>query len=216
MSRFLDFLKLMCQPHLLLALLCVSIVVLRMFYPELRFDSLSRDLLLISLAALLLPEFVKILGRLRKFKWGENELELDEAIDELNRRTKEAEERADLESESFTVDEDFHPDVQRYLSDPKGGLIAVAADIEARVNELVRETRLNGLRRYISPMRGIELLAKRGAVVADLPALMRDFWALRNQAVHDNRLSFSKNEIYRLVELGVRILELLSLTKNRG
>jgi hypothetical protein len=45
---------------------------------------------------------------------------------------------------------------------------------------------------------------------------MRDFWAVRNLAFHGKDMKLSEQDVYRLVDLGVRILDLLSIKKTNG
>lgn len=199
-----------------LAIFCLAVVLARFVWPSLKYDSDSRDLLLITLASVLVPDIARLVARVRKLKIGDNEIELDEALDELARKTEKAEEELDvtpnLEREAAAPP----PDVQKYLRDPKGGLIAVAVDIEERINQLVKSHQLQGLRRYVSPMHGAELLAMHGHVVKEVPVLMRDFWAVRNLAFHGKDMKLSEQDVYRLVDLGVRILDLLSIKKTNG
>jgi hypothetical protein len=193
----------------------LGIVTARFIYPSLTYDADSRDLILIALACVLVPDIARLVARVRRLKVGDNEIELDEALDELTRKTEKAEEELE---ESVDIERELAPppDVQRYVRDPRGGLIAIAVDIEERINQLIAQHQLQGLRRYVSPVRGAELLATRGYAVKELPVLMRDFWVVRNMVVHSKDVSLTEKDIYRLVDLGLRILELLSVKKSNG
>jgi hypothetical protein len=199
-----------------IALFCISVVVIRFFVPSLKYDADSRDLILIAIVCVLVPDVVSLIARVRKLKFGEHEVELSEALDDLASKTEAAEERIDTESISSFIKVEVAPgDIERYLRDPRGGLIAVAADIEARATELLRHTATSPASKgYASPVRAVESLARQGVVSAELPALMRAFWSVRNQAIHSPDSSLSQHDIYRLVDLGVRILDLLSFTRD--
>ena len=63
-------------------------------------------------------------------------------------------------------------------------------------------------------MHGVKLLAKNGIVVPELPILMRDFWDVRNRAFHSSDQQLTEKDVLRLVDLGVRILDLLAITRD--
>lgn len=177
-----------------------------------KYDSESRNLLLIAMVCIILPDIARLIARIRKLKVGDNEVELGEALDDLAEKTERAEEELSEPGASDYV-RGAGPNIQKYLGDPRGGLIAVAVDIEERVQELIRVHSLYIGKRYLSPLHGAELLSSKGIVVKDLPMLMRDFWAVRNRAFHSSDIKLTEQDVYRLVDLGVRILELLSVTK---
>jgi len=199
-----------------IASICIAIVGARMINPSIAYDAESRNLILIAMACILVPDLARLMARIKKLKLGNNEIELGEALDDLAKKTEKAEEhlyedKATPFMRNITV---ISPNVNRYLKDPRGGLISVAVDIEERVKDLVRTHNLDTDRRYISPMHGVDILSKKGIVVSDLPMLMRDFWIVRNRAFHSSDIKLAEQDIYRLVDLGVRILDLLSVTKD--
>jgi hypothetical protein len=158
------------------------------------------------MACIVLPDIARLIARIRKLKLGDNEVELGEALDNLAERTEKAEEEFS-EPGSVAYVRSPAPNIEKYLRDPRGGLIAVAVDIEERVQELLRMHNEDTGKRYLSPMHSA------GIVVRDLPTLMRDFWSVRNRAFHSSTVKLTQRDVYRLVDLGVRILELLSVTK---
>lgn len=199
--------------------LCLLIVLTRFVHPELKYDSDSRDLILIAVICILVPDIVRLIARIRKLKIGENEVELGEALDDLANKTQAAEDHVDSDpAENYTRSgPSVSANVERYLRDPRGGLIAVAVDIEERVSSLLMQRNISAtMRAYASPMHGVELLAKHGVVVPELPMLMRDFWHVRNRAFHRSDLQLTERDILRLVDLGVRILDLLAITRDDG
>ena len=44
----------------------------------------------------------------------------------------------------------------------------------------------------------------------DILASFKDFWLIRNQVVHGTHFELSERQLYELVEIGVRILKLLT------
>ena len=203
------------KPQHAIATFCLLIVLGRFANPELRYDSDSRDLILIAVVCILVPDLVRLIARIRKLKIGDSELELGEALDNLANRTQAAENQIDADpTDKFRRSgPSVTAKLERYLLDPRGGLVAVAVDIEERVNELLSQRNLpSGKRAYASPVHGIDVLAKEGVIVPELPLLMRDFWNVRNRAFHRSDIHLSDSDVLRLVDLGARILDLLALT----
>ncbi len=203
------------KPQHAIATFCLLIVLGRFIYPSLKYDTDSRDLILIAVVCILVPDLVRLITRIKKLKIGDNEVELGEALDDLANKTQAAEDQVDADpTDKFTRSgPSVTPNVERYLRDPRGGLIAVAVDIEERVNDLLKQRNYaSGKRAYASPIHGIELLANQGVVVPELPSLMRDFWQVRNRAFHRSDIRLTEGDVLRLVDLGVRILDLLAIT----
>lgn len=206
------------RPQYWIAAICILIVVLRMLIPSLIYDAESRNLLLIAMICVLIPDLARLVARVKKLKIGDNEIELGEALDDLAQKTQKAEEHLSEPSQHpyARMAEAVAPNIEKYLKDPRGGLIAVAVDIEERVQHLVKEHNIDGDKRYLSPMQGAEMLSRKGIVVRDLPMLMKDFWVVRNRAFHSSEVRLTEKDVYRLVDLGVRILDLLSITRAEG
>jgi len=182
-------------------------------WPGLKFDNLSLDLILIAMLCILVPNLAALIARIKKFKFGDKEIELNEALDKITRQTENIEDEiASSPGTQFQRTEGPPSHIERYVSDPRGGLIAISADIEKKVLQLLRGQKLDETKRYVTPTKGIEILAQYGRVVQDLPILMRDFWRVRNEAVHGSGDPMTEKEVYRLIDLGVRIMDLLSAT----
>jgi hypothetical protein len=200
------------KPQTAIGGLCVLLILLRFFIPDLKFDNLSLDLLLIAVACILVPDIAALIGRLKKIKVGDKEIELHEAINKIADETERVEE--EVADSPYTADQSrvFERQIDKYVRDPRGGLIAVAADIEKRVIGLLRQRNLAQAGKFITPPRGIELLAQHGAVAPNLPALARNFWNVRNAVVHGVSSHVTDADVFRMVDVGVRILDLLSAT----
>lgn len=200
-----------------IATICMLIVFVRFIYPGLMFDIHSVYLILIAMLCILVPDLAKLITRIRRIKIGDKEIDLGEEID----RVAEKAERLEIEvsspnnQEFERSEQEPPPHLERYLRDPRGGLIAIAVDIEERVQKLVQMQNPAESRRYISPVRGVEYLASQGLVSEELPTLMRDFWTVRNRAVHTSQIQVTEADILRLVDLGVRILDLLTIRKKK-
>src|SRR3569623_2273818 len=73
------------------SLAAILLILARMFFPALVFDSTSLILFAIAAVAFLLPRLLGLLPPLKKAKYGDFEVEFDEAIERLEERVVEAE-----------------------------------------------------------------------------------------------------------------------------
>jgi hypothetical protein len=190
----------------LVAILPSIIVMARIFWPDMLFDSVSLYLTLIVVVALLIPDVGDIVSRIKKIKKGDIEIELEELV----KRTEIVEGEVELtEPAILNEHEDYMKTVTNFVNDPRGGLVAIAVEIESRIRKLA--TSYSGINyRYTSPTKALDELAKLKAIPNQLPSLFRDFWTIRNQAIHNLDYNFTSKELYSLLDLGVRILDLLT------
>ena len=207
----------MIASRYIIALVATLIWLSRIIWPDLQFDTTSLYLFLFAAIVILIPDIGDLISRIKKFKKGDLEIELESKINALadqTEKTEEAIERSDEEEFEiqFTPDENYIR-ILDYIKDPRGGLVAVAVEIESTINKMARDYQISPRSRYLSPIRIVEQLDRKGILPSELPALLRDFWTLRNKAFHSADFNLNDEQLYRLLDLGVRILDLLSLRK---
>lgn len=204
-------------PQLIFALFCLFIVIIRFFYPNLKFDSFSLNLIIISTACILIPDLAQLIARIKRIKIGDNEIELREEITYLQEMIQKLENRVfkaghkeykrEFTSEPFLVD--------KYLLYPRAGLIAIAIDIETRIKKMALKHYPKEECDLISPIQLANKLAYRGIIDKEAPFLIKEFWHVRNKIIHGTCRKINAQEIYRVIDLGNRILELLSISKSK-
>ena len=202
------------QTRYFVALFAVLIISARAIWSSFKYDDTSFYLTLLASIVLLIPDIGNIASRITKFKKGDLEIELANQITALAGETKKAEE---IEESGSKFEQEYLPEdtknrIIEYSRDPKGGLIAVAVDIESRVTDLAKRYQISSSPRYLSPIKIIDTLTEKGIIPKVLQGLMRDFWTIRNKAVHDSKFKLGSEDLLRLLDLGVRILDLLYFT----
>lgn len=116
-------------------------------------------------------------------------------------------------TQEFNPEENYSR-ILDYTKDPRGGLVAIAVEIESTINKIARDYDITTKSsRYLSPIRAVDQLDRKGILPSELPSLVRDFWTLRNKAFHSADFRLTDDQLYRLLDLGVRILDLLSVRK---
>ena len=207
----------MFAPRYIVAVIATLIWLSRIIWPNLRFDSTSLYLFLFAAVVILIPDIGDLVSRIKKFKKGDLEIELESKLNALADQTEKTEEAIESSDEGeyvieFIPDEN-HDRIFNYTRDPRGGLVAIAVEIETAINKIARDYNISSKSRFLSPIRAIDQLDQKGILPSELPSLLRDFWSLRNKAFHSADFSLTNEQLYRLLDLGVRILDLLSVRK---
>ena len=199
-----------------IVIICGVVIVARAICPGLRFDNISLIIFMLGSIVILLPELRDIIGRVKKFKMGDFEVELAEKLEELAVKTDNAEimagERAKPEMIFHGINDEVVGKLAQASSDPRAALLLIAIEIEQVVRSLAEQVDIQNSRRYpISKL--LHLLAEKQVITPEVVPIFQDFWTIRNQVVHGHHFELSTGKLYELVELGVRILRLLSMTK---
>ena len=205
-------------PYLIAFFICL-IIISRLVWPNINYDDISFYLTLLIVVLLVFPNIGEILSRIRKFKKGDLEVEIESSLNNLTEKTEKAEEEIEKseisEYEFESKSDEINKRILEYTKDPRGGLIAIAVEIESMIYELVKYYKLSINAKHMSPIRAIDILVKKGFVPSKLNSLIRDFWVIRNQVVHHSEFQFTNQRLYRLLDLGIRILDLLSYRKSK-
>lgn len=200
-------------------LLCALIIVVRVLWGNIRFDQTSLWIFIIAVIVILIPDIGDLVARIRKVKKGDFEIEFESRIAQLALNTEKAEEEAQ-ETEIGEYLSEYSPlelrgRISEITRDPRAGLVALAAEIEAALSILAERYNLRGKGKRIPNRYIITELARRGVVPKDLPVLFNDFWSIRNQAVHSITFQPSDQSLYEILDLGTRILRLLSIVQSQ-
>ncbi len=207
----------MFAPRYFVALVATLLWLSRIIWPDIKFDSTSLYLFLFAAVVILIPDIGDLISRIKKIKKGDLEIELESKINALADQTERTEEAIER-SEEGEFEIEFIPDehygrILEYTKDPRGGLVAIAVEIESTINRIARDYNISPKSRYLSPIKAVDQLDRKGILPSELPSLVRDFWTLRNRAFHSANFSLTDEQLYRLLDLGVRILDLLSVRK---
>ncbi len=179
--------------------------------PNLRLDEISLALFSIVCLAILWSDIARIAAHIRKFRFGELELELAEKVERLSEKAEKVEETESQKPTGQRKVEEIPPEITMRIAeaatDPRSALLLVAIEIEEATRRLARKY---DLPEQASASRLISELAEKGMVSHEVVSLFRDFWQVRNQVVHRAGLNIPAGQIYALVDVGLTILKLLS------
>lgn len=197
--------------RLIAAIACLAIVIIRIIFPQLRFDEISFWLVVIFIVLLVIPDIGDLVSRIKKLKKGDLEIEFERKIDELLDHTVEAEEQisSDEKIEFIGLPEKVQQRIQETLVEPRATLINIAVEIESRIKELSNKYKTKTGDRYFPTRRSIKELVDKKLINPNIQTLFNDFWAIRNEAVHSKIFIPDKARLFELADLGIRILHFL-------
>ena len=201
----------------LIAVVALALVVVRALWPDIRLDEISLMLFALAALALLSPDLAPIAGRIRRLKLWQIEVELSEKIGELAQRAEVAAGEASAHRGAAVpgIRAGVPPEVAERLADaaadPRAGLLLVAIEIEQAIRGLAAQYGISAGVGRVSTRRTLRELATRGAVPREVVPLFEDFWQVRNEVVHGAGFKVPTGHLYELVDVGFRILELISL-----
>jgi hypothetical protein len=200
----------------IIALLCALIIVARMIWPHLLFD--SSDIWLLAIAALLIfiPELKLLFPYVKRVKLGAAEVELKEEVKELGKEVEKAQ-------ASFTPSTEHgmsllvapSPDLDEILTtvrdSPKAALLLLSAKIDTQIGKRFQESRLVKEHRSEFPTFYLEALVKAGYYQPILLKSYMDFKSLRNKIAHNYLFEVDNNTVLSMISLGTVILSILSI-----
>lgn len=194
-------------------LICMLIIIIRAVWPNLRFDDVSLWLFVTAVLVLLIPDIGNLINRIKKFKKGDLEIEFEQSVDQLAEETEELEEEVESESEEEGLYEGL-PEKMRTLlrnsaGNPRGALISLAVEIEAELRSLAEEYGSSSAYQASSPSKLVQDLVQNEILSPKVAHIFRDFWSIRNQAVHSRVFEVSEARLFQLVDLGLKLLKIL-------
>ena len=202
----------------LVPVLCGLIIVFRIIWPDIRFDQISILLFIVGVVVLLIPDVGEVVARIKKIKTPNYEVELENDLKQLADKAEKVEKEVETALEDpYTVDlsaSELHQIVPEVGDEPRGKLVALAVQIEAAALALAEYYRIPSVKKLTSVVKVADELAKRELVPGELTALIRGFWVVRNRAVHSTDFELTDEGLYKVLDLGIRILKLFSLNRS--
>lgn len=224
-------------------LLCITVIILRMLFDNIRFDNTSLYILVLLIVTMLIPDLQELLLRIKRFRKGDFELELSEIVKELKDKVEEVEEKQIKDSTKDTNELKKNSDnstpkkanilketpgiyeleTKEIKEDPFEEQIKNLIDypvqlvifISAEIEKRVRLLVLNESNKInLTHKAALKEAINRKIISKDIWILNEKFMKIRNYAAHGHNSEFNEIEIYEAIELGLRILKLLPNESN--
>jgi len=193
---------------------CTIVLISRILFPSMIFDNISLWILCIGIFSLLIPDIGDLIGRIKKFKKGDIEIEFISKVIQLAESTEKAEEELSLNDDLYEysdIPENVKMRVEQNLNNPRAALITLAVEIESSLRVIAERYDISNRGKYFSPRSIINILEKKNKISKQTYNLFNEFWLVRNTAVHGRDFEPSQYELYKLVDIGIRILGLLQI-----
>ena len=200
----------------IVALICIIIVIARLIYPEINFDLISLTLVGIATFAILIQNPEKFFKNTKKIKLGSFEYELQE----LNKETEKVEESIETEknapvglngpqienvTENYEMSNDFTVDI-----------LKISINIEKTLREIYENHFESENDKPFSLNRLIEKLKEEKVIDIETTLMLKKFWSLRNNVVHNQNYTLSKKDFMSFTDIGLRIMKILNNKKNEN
>ncbi len=196
-------------------MLCGLVIILRAIYPNIKFDETSLILFVIAILVLLMPK--DFLERLQRLKIKDFfEIELQKLREKTERAERRVEERELPEVEFEGVSTEMLEKIEKIMGlDPRAAIVIISMEIEKSLKEIFEEFRISEGKRPLSVPRMARILAERQIIPHEVVSALTDFWSIRNKVIHEYRFKLSDEQLYDIIDLGLRILKLLSLRRRK-
>ena len=211
----------------LIVLVCLSLILSHLIWPELAIDWITIVLVAIATVAILLPSYdtlwpqvSQVLPYVKKLKVAGVEVELSEEIKKLSKEVEDAKESLTEKKRNFSISDIYEQSQSEVLdvlkTDPRAALMVLAARIEQMVMIRLAEKGLRAKGHEIPMFRAMPLGVEKGVFPEEVLEPFREFWELRNRVAHGQAFEVESNVVQSLVSIGLDVLKLVSLEEENG
>lgn len=181
-------------------LIGLSIITIRMIYPNIVFDLNSLLVFSIISFVIILPNLGDLFKRIKKVKAGGIELEL---LENLEKETQTIENK----SIDYSIDNFTEIELANKINDPRGTLIFLSIEIEKTLRYFTYRDEHQNV--PMSVLKLISNLVDDNILTKDLANIFRQFWEIRNKIIHGHDSNIDDNELYKVIDIGLRVLKIL-------
>jgi len=169
-------------------------------------DNNSLILVLLIFILIYIPDIGSLLNRVKKFKIGDSEIEFAEKVLSLERKTNDL---GSLNLSASIIPQSVMERINSSLIEPRGALISVGIEIENRLKEILKENQIKPNPGYFSPRYVLDKIIELKEYPPVIKELFNEFWIIRNQASHAYDFEVTKEELYTIINTGIKLLEYL-------
>jgi hypothetical protein len=203
----------------LLAMEGMALICLRIVFPWILIDEITIVFFSIIAIVLLIPDIGGLIHRVQKFKLGGVELEIGERIQKLAENTESyaAKLKVPADTAQNGPSDELLERVFAPGADPRSSLILISLEIDKTVRRIAdRALPADPHRsRPYSTTQQLRELVDAQAIDMAILRIYREFWGIRTRIKYDSDASFAANNIYWLLDQGVRLLRILKHREQR-
>jgi len=199
-------------------LICLFLVIGRLFYPDLEVDIISVWFIGIASVIFFLPQLNKIIPLVKKMKLGNTEFEFKEKLGNLGKQMEEIQiERSEepIGKVNGGIESEIEKIIQTSLTNPEAALLLLSARLEKAIRSRLLEEKLLAEDKHLNLPSMIGIGARNGLFPQRYFNLVLEFWKLRNRVAHGHNLDVSKGELISLITVGTEILRMVPLQEKK-
>lgn len=116
----------------------LGLLYVNVFLETYKIDNTSLSLLIVLILLVLLPDYIKVFEKIKKLKIGDNEIEIEHKINELEKKVV----NLSVDKLENNIPDNVINNIKQGFSNQRSTLITIGIEIEKRILELVE---INGI-----------------------------------------------------------------------
>lgn len=183
----------------------LGLLYVNVFLETYKIDNTSLSLLIVLVLLVLLPDYIKIFEKIKKLKIGDNEIEIEHKINELEKKVV----NLSVDKLENNIPDNVINNIKQGFSNQRSTLITIGIEIEKRILELVE---INGITKnpgFFSPKLMLDKLIDNNVINSSIKELFLDFWKIRNMASHSYNFDYDDSRLNEIANIGFKLLVLL-------
>lgn len=200
----------------LVAVVCLSLAVIRILKPDAIIDGNTVWLLVIAVVVMIGPDLKVLIPFIKRIKIGDTEIELAAQAAKISKEIEKVKDEVGIQ-ENWEIPDRTTDQVKQVLqdakTDPRAAFLLLASRIEEVVRSRLQEADIPQARQFTSLPRLVEYGVERQIFPQQTISIFKDFWFVRNKVAHGQAFDFDEDTILSLISVGTDILELISIEK---
>lgn len=200
----------------LVAVVCLSLAIIRIIKPDTIIDGNTVWLLVIAVVVMIGPDLKVLIPFIKRIKIGDTEIELAAQAAKISKEIEKVKDEVGIQ-ENWEIPDRTTDQVKQVLqdakTDPRAAFLLLASRIEEVVRSRLQEADIPQARQFTSLPRLVEYGVERQIFPQQTISIFKEFWFVRNKVAHGQAFDFDEDTILSLISVGTDILELISIEK---
>lgn len=188
---------------------CLLIIIFRIIFPETNFDSISLGLLVICIFWICIDDPEQFFSRIRKIKFPFLEMELGSIETRTDKIEKEMKIKKDISVGLSGSAEELEKYSHKEESYFHTNILDLSFGIENSLRKMYQEHFKTTVNQSISVVNLIEILTRESVLNSEISDLLKRFWSVRNEIVHNQSVRVGERNLMYFINIGLRISSIL-------
>ncbi len=202
-----------------IVVLCLTLIVMRYFHPNIQLDSTTVWLVAIAGIAALLPELSSFAPYIKRLKIGDTEVELKEEIAKLGSEVEKAQVAESRKPAKTTSQKqgkkkpsaNTQAIIEKALANPRATLLVLSAAIEQELRSKLIQAGVE-VERAVGLHTLSRLAVEHHILPRDSATALDEFYVVRNKVAHGEAFDVEDSVLYSLISIGANLLQLIRVS----